>query len=254
MVLTDRSPARRQRGERARWRARWWELLPEAGLAVGLAAFLLDEPDAATSALKSGRALFLMVAVGVAWVVARVVLGRLAPWPLVRLAAFGAAALVILAVVVLPAYDQDTVVEAFPGAGRAAPAAPASAEAAPVASAASPATTVAPAQPTRLRVGRFRGVDHRASGTVAIYRQPDGRYVVGLEQVDIQPGPDYDLYVVPGAGREDRDDGVRLDDVRANRGTQYYEVPAGVDLSKGPWTVLVWCQTFGVPVATATPA
>jgi hypothetical protein len=78
--------------------------------------------------------------------------------------------------------------------------------------------------------------------------------VVGLEEIDIQPGPDYDVYVVPGAGREDIDDGLRLDDLRGNRGTQYYEVPAGTSLTPGAWTVLVWCETFDVPVAGATPA
>lgn len=273
MVLMDQSPARQERSERPRWQ-RCWELLPEAVLAVGLTAFLIDEPDAATSALKSGRALLIMVAVGVAWLAARVVLGRLVPWPFVRLGAFAAAALAVLAVVVLPAYDDDTVVEAFPRTSRSTPV-PASADEAPVVAppsgsrptgttpdlavagapaTAQPPTTVAPPQPARLGVGQFRGVDHRASGTVVFYRQPEGRYVVGLEQIDIQPGPDYDVYVVPGAGREGRDGGVRLDDLRANRGRQYYEVPAGVDLSAGPWTVLVWCQTFGVPVATATPA
>jgi hypothetical protein len=105
----------------------------------------------------------------------------------------------------------------------------------------------------RVRVGAFRGIDHRASGTVAVYRQPDGRFVVGLEDFDIQPGPDYDLYVVPGTNRDRRDGGTRLDDLKGNRGTQFYEVPVGLDLANGDWTVLVWCQTFGVPVANATP-
>ena len=66
--------------------------------------------------------------------------------------------------------------------------------------------------------------------------------------------PNYDLYVVPGADRDDKGDGVRLDDLRGNRGTQFYDVPSSVDITSGPWTVLVWCQTFGVPVANATPA
>ena len=70
---------------------------------------------------------------------------------------------------------------------------------------------------------------------------------------DIQPGPDYDVYVVPGADRMNRDAGTRIDDLRGNAGTQYYDAPAGIDLTAGPWTVLVWCQTFGVPVANATP-
>ena len=76
---------------------------------------------------------------------------------------------------------------------------------------------------------------------------------VGLEDIDIQPGPDYDLYIVPGEDREDTKGGIRLGDLRGNRGTQYYEVPDGVDLTNGPWTVLVWCQTFAGPVAGAPP-
>jgi hypothetical protein len=106
----------------------------------------------------------------------------------------------------------------------------------------------------QIRVGTFEGIDHRATGTVAFYRQPDGRYLVGLEEFDIQPGPDYDVYVVPGAGRDDIGDGIRLDDLRGNRGTQYYDVPEGVAVEQGEWTVLVWCETFDVPVAGATPA
>jgi hypothetical protein len=118
-----------------------------------------------------------------------------------------------------------------------------------------PAPVPAPASgPQRLRSGSFRGIDHRASGTVAIYRQPDGRYVVGLEDFDIQPGPDYDVYLVPGENREETKGGVRLGDLRANRGTLFYDVPAGIDLENGPWTVLVWCQTFAVPVANSTPS
>jgi hypothetical protein len=240
------------------WKPRWYELVPEIVLILGLTIFLIDEPDAATSALKSGRAWALMVLVGLSWLVVRVVTALWLPWRVPKTAVFGLAALGVLAVVVLPAYDNNTVVETLTSV--AAPSvstttSPSGSIGAPTTTNASaPPTTVAPAGPTRLRVDRFRGIDHRASGTVAIYRQPDGRYVVGLEDFDIQPGPDYDLYVVPGANREKRDGGTRLDDLRGNRGTQFYDVPAGVDLGTGDWSVLVWCQTFGVPVANATPA
>jgi hypothetical protein len=105
-----------------------------------------------------------------------------------------------------------------------------------------------------VRSSAFRGIDHRARGTVNVYRRVDGRHVIGLEDFDIQPGPDYDVYVVPGDDRTNRDDGTRIDDLRGNAGTQYYDVPAGLDLETGPFTVLIWCQTFGVPVANATPA
>jgi hypothetical protein len=150
----------------------------------------------------------------------------------------------------------DTAVPAAPDTAAPDTSAPAATPPAPAASVSSPTepvTTVATA-PVRLRTGSFTGIDHRAEGTVNLYRQPDGSYVVGLEDIDIQPGPDYDVYVVPGADREGRDGATRLDDLRGNRGTQFYEVPAGLALEDGPWTVLVWCQTFGVPVANATPA
>ena len=248
------------------WRPRWFEPLPEAVLGVGLLAFLIDEPDAATSAFRSGRAVTIMATVAFGWVALRIVLARSGRWVAARTGLFGAAAAVVLAVVVLPAYDNDTVVETFPArrapagmipSSTVAPAAPttgtATAPEPPVTTPGPAPTPAPPAEPVRLRTGSFRGVDHRASGTVAVYRYAEGRQVVGLEDFDIQPGPDYDLYLVPGEGREDRAGGVRLDDLRGNRGTQYYDVPANVDIEHGPWTVLVWCQTFGVPVATATP-
>jgi hypothetical protein len=214
-----------------------WEFLPEAVLFTGLTAFFLLQNDAATSAFKSTKALAIMASVTLGWLGARAVLARLVSFALARAAVFSVAAAVALSVVVFPAYDNETVIESLPTAAAASvqPTAPGS------------------PGPQRLRAGAFRGIDHRASGTAVIYRQPDGRYVVGLEDIDIQPGPDYDLYVVPGADRGDSKGGIRLGDLRGNRGTQFYEVPASADLEDGTWTVLVWCQTFAVPVAKATP-
>jgi hypothetical protein len=283
-----------------------WEFLPEGVLLAGLTIFFVDQTDAAASAFKSAKALTIMVAVATGWLLGRLILARLLPFALGRAAVFSVAAAIALTAVVLPAYDDETVIESFPTAAAAptdvaiagpapdaipVPAPPAQVtpvtapnptrtttrattqpEAAspappepttsttsttqPVAVGAppaSPAPNPAPAGPERLRSGPIRGIDHRASGTAVIYRTPDGRYVVGLEDIDIQPGPDYDLYIVPGEDREDTKGGVRLGDLRGNKGTQFYEVPDGVDLENGPWTVLVWCQTFAVPVAGATP-
>lgn len=245
---------------RTRWsslRPRWWELAPEAVLAAGLTFFLVDETSAATSAFKSQRALLLMAGVGGGWVIARLVAARWVRWPLVRILPFAAATGLVLATVVLPAYDETRVVETLvaspaPAADTTGPGATGGSGAPTTGEAVTP-TTVA-AEPVRLRSGPFRGIDHRAMGTVAFYRQPDGRYVVGLEEFDIQPGPAYVVYVVPGTNRQDRSGGTRLDDLRGNAGTQYYEVPAGVTLEEGSWTLLIWCETFGVPVANATPA
>jgi hypothetical protein len=227
-------------------RLRWYDLVPEAVLAAGLGLFLIDQTDAATSAFKSSRAIGMMAVAAAAWLVARALTTRLAVPPPVRLGIFGVAAAGILAVVVIPAYDDDTVVETFPVVA---------ADPAPVAGTSpvlAPATT-APAGPTLLRRAAFEGIDHRAEGTVSIYRGPDGGFVVGLEEFDIQPGPDYDVYIVPGRDQHGKGGGNRLDDLRGNRGTQYYDVPAGIDIGSGVWTVLVWCQTFAVPVANATP-
>ena len=293
-----------------------WEFIPEAVLLAGLTAFFLDQTEAATSAFKSTKAVAIMAVVGLGWLGARAVLARLVPFAPARAAVFSVAAAVALAVVVVPAYDNDTVIESFPTAAAvsapsASPALPAATDTAPIpappaelaaptatqpapvaaqkkpAAAPTTSTTVAPAAtvaetptstttsppppevaapgpepapapatsgPQRLRSGSFRGIDHRAEGTVVVYRQADGGYVIGLEDIDIQPGPDYDLYLVPGEDREDTKGGVRLGDLRGNRGTQFYEVPGGVDLENGPWTVLVWCQTFAVPVANSTPS
>jgi hypothetical protein len=226
---------------------RWWELVPEAVLVAGLTWFLVDETDAATSAFASTKAVVLMAVVATAWIVLRVLFALLVRRPVVRLLVFGAAAIAVLAVVVLPAYDDTTVVESFPEA--AAEPAPAPSSTAPGASTTS---TTAPTAPVVLGTGMLEGIDHRAMGTVRIYEQPDGAQVVGLEDIDVQPGPDYDVYVAPGSDRDHLDGAIRLDDLRGNKGTQFYDV-AGADLRTGAWTVLIWCETFDVPIANATP-
>ena len=224
--MTEIAPSVRDERPRALRRIRWYEFVPELVLAVGLAWFALTERRAAASAFRSGRAVALMASVAVAWLVLRFVAARFVRRPLATAALFGVAALALLEVVVLPAYQNHTVVETLPETR---------------------ATTV-------LRTGSFHGIDHRASGTIRIYRDRDGRFVVGLLDFAIQSGPDYDLYLAPGTDRRSRDRSTRLGDLRGNRGTQYYDVPAGVEADQGQWTVLVWCQTFGVPVANATPS
>ena len=106
----------------------------------------------------------------------------------------------------------------------------------------------------RVRSAAFRGINHRATGTASIIRQPDGAFVVGLEDIDIEPGPDYRVFVVPGDVTRPGDGAIELDKLRGNVGTQFYDVPRGVDPTDGEWTVLVWCRVFAVPIAAAVPA
>ena len=228
------------------WGLRWWELLPEAVLALALGLFFIMETSAATSAFSSTTAIKFMAVVVVVWLVSRFLLVRYTHWPGVRLIVFALAAAGVAAVVILPAYDDTTVVERLPAVPYA--------ETNPSVRPRPPDGAADSPEPVALRSSMIHGIDHRARGTAVIYRQPDGALLVGLEDIDIQPGPDYDVYVVPGADRDDTDRGIRLDDLRGNKGTQYYPVPTGTNVITGPWTVLVWCQTFDVPVAGATLA
>jgi hypothetical protein len=103
----------------------------------------------------------------------------------------------------------------------------------------------------QVSAGELTGIGHRATGAAAILRQPDGSLVVELREIDVESGPDYQVHLVPGAGREDPGGGIHLDALRGTRGTQYYPVPPGTDPA-GEWTVLIWCRAFGVPIAGST--
>jgi len=140
----------------------------------------------------------------------------------------------------------------------AAPLAPVGAEApVPVPTPAVPAvppTTAAPVAPTgpvELTRGALAGIGHRAQGTASLYRLPDGRAIVRLEDIDIEPGPDYDVYLVAGAGQRAPSGGRNLGDLRGNQGSQNYDIAGALDEGV-TYTVLIWCERFAVPVANAT--
>ncbi len=75
--------------------------------------------------------------------------------------------------------------------------------------------------------------------------------IVRLQFLAVEPGPDYHVHVVPGAERKSPDGGVHLNRLRGNRGNQNYPVPTTVGLQR-PFTVLIWCRAFAVPIAAAT--
>jgi Electron transfer DM13 len=216
----------------------------------GMLVMLVVHPNAFTSALESTRALVVNGLLLAGWLLVSLVLVprliRNRWWDAAILTVIAVAAIVVL---VVPTLRDTKVVEEFPNAA----AEPTTPTVPPTTVAGAPpttATTAAP-QPMQVSTGSFRGIGHDATGTASVYRQPDGSHVVGLEEIDIEPGPDYRVYVVPGADRESPGDGIELDGLRGNQGTQYYEVPDGTDVGEG-WTVLVWCRAFGVPVAGAS--
>lgn len=210
---------------------------------LGAVIFLAWKPGVARSLLGSPRAAAFALAVSVLVLGAGWLLPRLG-WG-IRSTAVVQAIPVALAftLTVLPAFGDTVVREDFP----APVAAPASAG--PTGATPSPA---APATDVELvSRGTFTGIDHRASGDALLVVPADGPAVVRLESFDVEPGPDYVVDLVPGAGATTPDGGVRLDRLRGNRGDQNYPVPAGTPLDR-PLTVLIWCRAFAVPVAAAT--
>jgi hypothetical protein len=217
-------------------------LVPQALLFGGMVVMLIVHPHAFTSALHSTRALLVNAALLAGWLlVSLLVIPRLVHNRVAASAVLSVVAIAAIVALVVPTLRDEKVVEQFP-------------EVAAVAEPTTPPTTPAttqPGAPVRISTGTLRGIGHDATGTASIYERADGSRVVALEAVDIEPGPDYRVLVVPGADQERPGDGLELDALRGNQGTQYYEVPSGTDAGTG-WTVLVWCRAFGVPIANAS--
>ncbi|MGZ4615947.1 MAG: DM13 domain-containing protein [Actinomycetes bacterium] len=201
--------------------------------ALGGLAFLVWRPGIARSMAGSPRALGFTLAVGALVLALGWLVPRLSPRPAVTVAAQLVPVALAFVVTVLPAFHQVTVDEPFP------------------AGAAGPAAAGDVGTPAVLGRAAIRGIDHRAQGTALLVRRTDGMLVARLESLDVEPGPDYQVHLVPGPDRHRPDGGTHLGRLRGNRGNQNYAVPDGVT-TDGPVTVLIWCRAFGVPVAAAT--
>lgn len=200
--------------------------------ALGAAIFFAWKPGVAVSAVASPRALLFAVTIGVLTIALGWLLPRLGRGFPLTAAAQSVPVILAFVVTVLPVLHTVTVNDAFPRALGPAPAA---------------------AAPSPVTVSRaaLAGIHHRASGTAALIQLADGSRVIRLETLDVEPGPDYFVFVVPGAERSDPDGGTRLNRLRGSKGNQNYPVPADVQLGR-PVTVLIWCRAFTVPVAAAT--
>jgi hypothetical protein len=228
-------------------RRRWILLaIPQVLLFGGMLVMLVVHPNAFTSALHSTRALVVNALLLAGWLLVSLVLvPRIIKNVWWDSAILTATAIAALAILVVPTLHDTKVVEQFPSAA----AEPATS--APTGSGAPAAATTTTASPIKISTGDLRGIDHDATGRASIYRRGDGSSVVALEDIDIEPGPDYRVFIVQGSNRESPGNGTELDGLRGNQGTQYYDVPSAID--PGPeWTVLVWCRAFGVPIANAT--
>jgi len=101
--------------------------------------------------------------------------------------------------------------------------------------------------PRLLGRGELHGIGHSASGTAELV-DTGGKVVVQLRDFDVQPGPDYRLYLANG---EKPDGGRELGALKGTSGNQRYDVKRRADARRYD-VVLIWCRAFSVPVAAAT--
>lgn len=205
---------------------------------VAVLAILLTKPEIVLQPLTSPLAVAIVLGIVAAFVLLGFVLRRLRTPAPVRGAVLGVAALVVAYLLVWPFYRSDF----FP----------------PPAAAAAPPVMAEGRTAAAAATGTIAGLDgHRGAGLVSLLEVADGSYVVRLEGVDVQDGPDLRVYLVPGGGQEDPNDGaVELGTFGGSAGTRgdfNYPVPMGTQIETGsPYTVLIYCEPFAVPFAAAT--
>ncbi len=92
---------------------------------------------------------------------------------------------------------------------------------------------------------------HYGKGNALVYRD-----LVHLEaDFEVGPGPKYHVYLVPEENvtpdtEVAKSMFVDLGRLRAFRGSQNYDIPEGIDLSKYP-SLVIWCEQFGVLISPA---
>lgn len=115
--------------------------------------------------------------------------------------------------------------------------------------------TEAPSEPVLIRSGNFHKVDHDVSGSALIYRQPDGTYLLRLQDFSVDNGPDLYVYLSTAADAYDaatiaNNPFYSVAVLKGNVGNQNYSLPADFDPTQYN-SVSIWCQRFSVNFATA---
>jgi hypothetical protein len=90
---------------------------------------------------------------------------------------------------------------------------------------------------------------HFGSGTARLIETAPGSFTVRLEDFAVRNGPDLFVYLSPSADGY-TDGAVELGSLKADRGNQNYEVPAGTDVAAAR-SVVIWCRQFSVLFAAA---
>jgi hypothetical protein len=106
-----------------------------------------------------------------------------------------------------------------------------------------------------LAKGEFHNADKAGKGTATIYQLADGKRVLRLSNFSVDNGPDLHVRLIAADDARDtasvaKTDHVELGQLKGNQGSQNYDVPGNVDLSR--YKVLsIWCNRFSVNFAAA---
>ncbi len=123
----------------------------------------------------------------------------------------------------------------------------------PAASRASPASPPAgpSGAPLAERRGEFVGADefHFGRGTARLIETAPGTWIVRLESFEVRNGPDLFVYLSESPDGY-AEGGLELGPLKADRGSQNYEVPAGTDVGAFR-SVVIWCRAFSVQFSSA---
>ena len=117
-----------------------------------------------------------------------------------------------------------------------------------------PAATATGSHSAVLATGAFRGLDHDASGSASLVRVDGTLYVRFEKDFRVLNGPDLLVYLSKHDAASDASrfatGFVSLGELKGNRGSQNYAIPAKVD--PGDYrSVVVWCRRFNVGFAVA---
>ena len=109
-------------------------------------------------------------------------------------------------------------------------------------------TKAVPEGPVLLSSSEWISIGHPGTGTVLVYRQPDGSHVIRLEDLEVSNGPDLLVILSQAPLVNDRAaysaaEYLSLGDLKGNKGNQNYEVPAEINLGDYQ-TVAIWCRRF----------
>jgi hypothetical protein len=117
-----------------------------------------------------------------------------------------------------------------------------------------PAAAAPGSQSTVLATGAFRGLDHDASGSASLVRVDGTLYVRFEDDFRVLNGPDLLVYLSKHDASTEASrfatGFVSLGDLKGNRGSQNYAIPANVDPADYR-SVVVWCRRFNVGFAVA---